>query len=87
MPKKKPNTPIDTLRDGTIKAVFWENAGENGPFLNVTFARTYTKDGDPQDTNTFYGRNLLVLSDLARRAYHKEKELRAELGEENREPA
>lgn len=62
--------PVTTLRDGAIKATIWKNTGENGVFFSVTFARTYTNsDGNPQDTDSFTGSQLLKLSRIAAKAY------------------
>lgn len=41
-----------------------------GEFLTTTFARTYTKDGEAHDTSGFTGRDLLVVAQLAQRAYY-----------------
>lgn len=61
--------PIEVIRDGAIKASIWSNEGENGNYLTVTFSRTYTKDGEPQSSNSFSGRDLLVIAEIARQAY------------------
>lgn len=62
--------PIEVLRDGAIKASIWRNEGDKGEFLTVTFARTYTdQNGDLKDTSAYTGRDLLVVSELAREAY------------------
>ncbi|WP_309385693.1 hypothetical protein [Cerasicoccus frondis] len=64
------NAPIEVIRDGAIKASIWSNESENGEFLTTTFARTYTDaNGDPKDTSGFTGRDLLVVSELARQAW------------------
>lgn len=64
--------PVETLRDGALKAAIWKNESENGPFFAVTFARTY-KNGDDQlhDTDSFSGSQLLRLSRLADKAYDR----------------
>jgi len=69
--------PIETLRDGQLKAAIWQNEGENGVFYNVTLARTYrTPDGDLRDTDGFSGSQLLRLARLADQAYGQIAELR-----------
>ena len=73
MSKTQTNTPFEIIRDGAIKATLWENQSENGSYLTITFARTFTKDNTPQDTNTFLGRDLLVVAELARQAYDLQK--------------
>jgi hypothetical protein len=64
--------PVESLRDGAIKASIWRNESENGAFFAVTFARTYKdKDGNLQDTNSFSGAELLRLARLADKAYDR----------------
>lgn len=69
MTQETRNAPIEIIRNGPIKASIWSNEGENGKYLTVTFARTYSKNGSPQDSNTFSGRDMLVLAEIARQAY------------------
>lgn len=70
--------PIETLRDGNIKAAIWENPGSNGtPYYAVSFSRTYrTEDGRLADTSGFTGSDLLKVAELARTAYTTTNELR-----------
>ena len=58
--------PVRTLRLGRIKAAVWENASDQRPFFNVTFARTYM-DADKKfrDTDSFGRDDLLLLAKLA----------------------
>lgn len=64
------NTPLEVLRDGSLKATIWENAGENGPYFTTTFARTYqANDGSLKDSHSFSGSELLRVAELARQAY------------------
>ncbi len=64
------NKPVKILRDGAIKATIWKNPSENGVFFSVTFSRTYTNaEGNPQDTDSFTGSQLLKLSRIADVAY------------------
>ncbi len=65
----KPNSPLKVIRDGAIKATIWRNDGEHGTYLTVTFARTFTKDDQVEDSNSFKGRDMLVLAEIARQAY------------------
>ena len=68
--------PVETLRDGAVKAAIWKNEGENGTFFNVTFARTYKNgDGNLHDTDSFSGTQLLKLARLADKAYDRTAEL------------
>lgn len=74
------NRPIETLRDGNLKASIWQNEGDKGPYLMTTLTRTYTDDrGNYHDTNSFSGTDLLRISELARQAYQRSNELRREL--------
>jgi hypothetical protein len=40
-PQDKKPKPVTTLRCSRIKASIWRNEGMNGPFYNVTVARSY----------------------------------------------
>lgn len=76
MAKSNKRRPVETLRDGAIKAAIWKNEGEKGAFFNVTFARTYKNgDGDLQDTDSFSGSQLLRLARLADKAYERTAKL------------
>ena len=76
MTKKTKKRPVETLRDGAIKAAIWKNKSENGIFFNVTFARSYKDtDGDLQDTDSFSGTQLLRLARLAEKAYERTGQL------------
>lgn len=69
--------PIDTLRDGPLKAAIWENEGPSGPFYAVSFARTYRdEEGRLADVTSFVGADILRLAWLATEAYAKTKHLR-----------
>lgn len=76
MAKQTKTRPVETLRDGSIKAAIWKNDSEKGDFFAVTFARTY-KDakGDLQDTESFSGAQLLQLARLAEKAYDRTAKL------------
>jgi hypothetical protein len=79
MSKKTKTRPVETLRDGAIKAAIWRNESENGDFFSVTFARTYKdSQGDLQDTDSFSGTQLLRLARLAEKAYDRTAKLTKE---------
>ncbi len=40
-PQDKKPKPVTTLRCSSVKASIWKNEGVNGPFYNVTVARSY----------------------------------------------
>ena len=64
------NTPIETIRDGQLKATIWKNPSENGGFYNVDLIRSYQDaEGNWQDSRSFSGTELLRVSHLATRAY------------------
>lgn len=68
--------PEETLREGPLKAAIWRNEGENGAYHSVTVSRTYKdRDGKLQDTQSFRPKDMLGLSELARRAHHDAHEL------------
>ncbi|WP_424970246.1 hypothetical protein [Dinoroseobacter sp. S76] len=72
--------PEFTIRDGSIKATTWRNAGENGDYFTTSFSRTYRDEqsGDLRDTNAFSGADLLKVSALAQEAYQQSRALRQE---------
>lgn len=73
MTEQSKNRPVETIRDGSIKAAIWRNETSEGKaFFNVTFARTF-KDakGDLKDTESFSGTQLLRLARLADKAYER----------------
>lgn len=63
------NKPLQTLRDGAIKASIWQNASEKGPFYSVEFSRTYKTGEVFKDSGSFSGSDLLKISRLAEAAY------------------
>ena len=76
--------PVETLRDGGVKAAIWANQTEKGnTFYNVTFSRTY-RDGDTfKDTSSFGASDLLKVARLAAKAYDSITVLRAESQEDD----
>lgn len=76
MSKQTKQRPVETLRDGALKAAIWRNESENGAFFAVTFSRTY-KDaaGELKDTDSFSGSQLLRLARLADKAYDRTSKL------------
>lgn len=79
MTQKTKSKPIETIRDGGLKASIWKNQGEKGPFYSVRITRTYTDEqGNYRDSDTFSGSELLRVARLADRAYGRTSELRAD---------
>lgn len=63
-------TPVETLRDGRLKATIWENQNENGSYHSVSLAKTYEdKQGRLQDSHSFTGSELLRIAELARESH------------------
>lgn len=77
MTKETKQRPIETLRDGNIKAAIWKNESDNGTFYAITFSRTYKDGDDYKDTESFSGSQLLRLARLAGKAYDRTNKLRA----------
>ena len=77
--------PLDTIRDGNLKASIWRNEGDKGPYFATTFTRTYKdKDGNLRDTNRFIDSDQLKIAELARKSYERTTELRREEFKERR---
>lgn len=76
---KKPG-PVDYIRDGNLKLSVWVNESENGPFPSITLERTYTdKEGNPQSSHSFSGRELLALQNLLGKGYTRLNRIKREL--------
>ncbi|MEM6385294.1 MAG: hypothetical protein AAF718_03560 [Pseudomonadota bacterium] len=85
MSEQKKNHPIETLRDGNLKAAVFENARENGTQHNVSFARLYQdREGQTREAQSFSGSDLLRLSKLAERSYEAIRERRSQARQETR---
>lgn len=75
------NKPIDTLRDGSLKATLWKNPPKegtgNGPFYSVQITRTWRDEqGNYHDSGRFTRSELLRVARLANMAYDRELEFR-----------
>lgn len=74
-----PNQPLETLRDGRLKATLWENQGENGLYHTVSLAKVYEdKQGQLQETSSFSAGELLRVAELARESHGLIRDLRRE---------
>lgn len=83
--KENTRRPEETLREGSLKAAIWRNEGEHGAYHSVTVARTYKdREGNLQDTQSFRAKDMLGLSELARRAHHSTHDLDREAFKEKR---
>lgn len=64
------NAPLETLRDGSLKATIWKNTGDNGAFYSVRLSRTWKDEqGQYHDSDSFSGSELLRIARLANLAY------------------
>lgn len=62
--------PIDTIRDGSLKATLWKNTGEKGDYYSVRITRTWRDDqGNYHDSDSLSGSELLRVARLANIAY------------------
>lgn len=62
--------PLNTLRDGSLKATIWKNTGESGNFCSVQLTRTWKDEqGKYHDSDSFSGSELLRIARLANLAY------------------
>lgn len=79
--------PVETLREGALKAAIWRNEGENGIYHAVTLSRGYKdQDGNLQDTASFRPKDMLGLAELTRQAHYHAYELdRAAFKEQRRD--
>ena len=83
----KPKQPVETIRDGSLKATIWQNEGDHGPYYTTTLAKTYEdRAGKPQDTHSFTGPELLRIAELARTAYARSVSLRRQPSPQNQSP-
>lgn len=80
------NTPEDTIRDGRIKATLWRNEGEKGPYVSTDFSRSWQdSEGQWHDSKSFGLGDLLGLSELARTAYGRGREIERDLRDERQQ--
>ena len=84
----KTNSPVITLRDGSIKASIWRNPSEKGHFYSVSYSRTYVDGGTEEkpnfkDSDSFSGTDNLKIAQLAQRAYQAVLELREQDAQAN----
>lgn len=74
--------PVDTIRDGSLKATIWKNppkgGTEKGPVYSVQITRTWRDEqGNYHDSGRFSRSELIRVARLANKAYDRELELRA----------
>lgn len=72
------NKPIDTIRDGRLKATIWSNPKKNGVFYTVELSRSYQDDQEKwHNSYSFSGIDPLRIARLSERAYDRIMELRS----------
>jgi len=78
--------PLDTLRDGALKATIWEQADKDGDIYHtVSLARTYEdREGKLRDTASFSANDLLRVAELAREAHGVVRDVRREISQDRR---
>ena len=80
--------PIETIRDGSIKATIWKNFGDHGNFHTVQITRAWKDDqGNYHDGDSFSGSQLLRVAHLAAKAYDRSAEIRRDTSSDPRRPA
>ncbi len=58
--------PIHQIRVGSIRASIWEQSSDQGPFLTVTFSRSYKdKTGQWKNGHSYLPHDLETLMDCA----------------------
>jgi len=77
--------PIETFRDGRLKASIWQNESDKGPYHTVTMAKVYEdRSGKLQETNSFSSGELLRVAELAREAHTYVRDIRRDLAQDRR---
>ena len=62
--------PVETIRDGSLKAVIWANFGEKGTFYSVQLSRSYQDaENNWHESDSFSNAQLLRIARLANIAY------------------
>ncbi|MFV1607139.1 hypothetical protein VWY06_01970 [Phaeobacter sp. JH20_10] len=67
--------PIDKIEQFPVEASFFENQGENGPWINATISKVYKQGDEWKRTNNFNGNDLLKLNALMPRIMERQHEL------------
>lgn len=81
MTTQKPQNdgPVETLRDGALKATIWRNEtekdGKKRAFFTAEISRTYTDDAGYHDSHSMSATQLLQQAHLAHRAYDRIRKL------------
>lgn len=79
--------PIEKLRDGLITATIWRNQTQGGDMYAVSIIRSYKADDDWKQSTSYTPRETLRVANLARRAYDRIEQLKAEAKAEAKKEA
>ena len=64
------NRPVETFRDGRLKATVWQNESEKGVYHSVSLAKIFEdQSGKLRETNSFSAGELLRVAELARESH------------------
>ncbi len=64
------NQPTHRIRISKVQAAIWQRSGENGPWYNVTFSRSYKDAKDEwKSADSFSVDDLLLLAKVANEAH------------------
>lgn len=70
MTNEPSNKPLETLRDGVLKATIWANQTEKGTFYNTNLSKLYEdRNGQLKETTSYNSTELLRIAELARQAH------------------
>jgi hypothetical protein len=67
--KPKANKPVHKFRSGAIEVAIWRHEGEKGTFYNATMSRTYKKNDQWAQSDSFGQDDLLIVAELSRQAW------------------
>ena len=66
---KPAQKPVHKIRSGAIEVTIWRNEGKNGFFYIVTMNRSYKKDEEWKQADSFSAEDLLLLAKLLDQAH------------------
>jgi len=61
--------PVRRLNSGNVTVAIWENAPGKGPRYTVTHSRSYKKDDEWKDSNSYTAAELMTLCKLLEMAH------------------
>jgi len=64
------NRPVETFRDGRLKATIWQNESDKGAYHTVSLSKVFEdQSGQLRETNSFSAGELLRVAELARESH------------------